>query len=229
MVAHLVAQVERTSLIDPVWSQEQHAFVKEVHNGNFARASSAKLLIGSSVVLGLKSIQFELNDRDACDALPSATVRNALEANQVSSMRKFRRKAIISQASRREASLPDMKVPKLTDQAFDDWNTSFTTVVGRQNSLAGISLDYLLRESEVGNYNANWPTREEKLKYCIKLHGSSYKSDTESLHSLLVEHIGTVGYGSNLVIKHRLSASRKEGDVILSLSLIFTMKHTNKI
>ena len=67
-----------------------------------------------------------------------------------------------------------MKVLELTAQIFEDWNTSFTTVVGRQSSLAGISLDYILREVEVGNYGANWPTREEKLKFCIKIHGSRY-------------------------------------------------------
>ena len=77
-----------------------------------------------------------------------------------------------------------MKVPNLIVQTFNDWNTSFTTVVGGQNSLACISLDYLLRESEVGNYGANWPTLEEKLKFCIKLQGSCYKSGTESLYSL---------------------------------------------
>ena len=107
---------------------EIDAFVKEVHNGNSARASNAKLLIGSNVVLGLKSILFDLNDGDACDALPSTAVLNALDANQVSSMRKFRRQAIISQSLCKEVTLPDMKVPKLT---FDDWNTSFATMVGR--------------------------------------------------------------------------------------------------
>ena len=70
-------------------------------------------------------------------------------------MRKFRRQAIISQSLRKEVTLPDMKVPKLTAQSFDDWKTSFTTVIGRQSSLSGISLDYLLRESEVGNNSEN--------------------------------------------------------------------------
>ena len=182
---------------------EIDAFVKEVHSGNSARASNAKLLIGPNVVLALKSVLFELKDRDACDALPDEAMLNALDMSQLSSMRKLRRQAIVNQSLRKEVTLPDMKVPKLTAQTFDDWNTSFSTVVGRQNSLAGISLNYLLREVEVGNYNANWPTREEKLKFCIKLHGSRYKSDTEALYSLLVEHIGTVGCGSNLIIKHK--------------------------
>ena len=182
---------------------EIDAFVKEVHSGNSARASNAKILISSSVVLGLKSILFELKDRDMCDALPNATVLRGLDANQLSSMRKLRRLALINQSLRKEISLPDMKVLKLTAQTFDDWNTSFTSVVGRQHSLVEISLDYLLKDEEVGNYEANWPTREDKLKFYIRLSGSRYKSDTESLYSLLVEHVGTTGCGSNLVIKHK--------------------------
>ena len=96
-----------------------------------------------------------------------------------------------------------MNIPKLTTQTFDDCNTSFTSVVSRQNSLAGISLDYLSREEELGNYEANWLTREKKLKHCIVLRGSRYKSNTDSLYSLLVERIGSSGCGSNLVIKHK--------------------------
>ena len=182
---------------------EIDAFVKEVHAGNSARASNAKLLISSNVILGLKSVLFELKDREMCEALPGAEMLRALDVGQISSMRKMRRRALINQSLKKEVSLPDMKVPKLTAQTFDDWNTFFTSVVGRQYSLSGISLDYLLRDEEIGNYNANWPTREEKLKYCIRLNGSQYKSDTESLYSLLVEHIGTTGCGSNLVIKHK--------------------------
>ena len=76
---------------------EIDAFVTgEVHNDNGARASNAKLLIGSNVVLGLKSILFELKNRDVCDALPSVAVLNFLDPSQVSSMRKVRRQALIN-------------------------------------------------------------------------------------------------------------------------------------
>ena len=99
---------------------EIDAFVKEVHNDSSARASNAKLLIGSNSMLGLKSVLFELKDRDVCGALPNATVLNALDAGQVSSVRKFRRQTIMNQAQQKEVTLPDMKVPKLTVQTFDD-------------------------------------------------------------------------------------------------------------
>ena len=116
------------------FDDEIDAFVKEVHASNSARASNAKLLIGSNVLLGLKSILFELKDRHVCGALPSAMMISNLDAAQISSMRKLRRQALINQTLRKDVSLTDMKVPKLTAQTFDDWNTSFITVVSRQNS-----------------------------------------------------------------------------------------------
>ena len=96
-----------------------------------------------------------------------------------------------------------VKVIKLTARIFDGWNTSFTSLVGWQHSLAGMSLVYMLRDEEIGKYESNWPTCEEKLRFYIKLSGSRYKSGMESQYSLLVEHIGTTGCGSNFVIKHK--------------------------
>ena len=90
---------------------EIDTFVKKVHSGNSARASNTKILIGSSAVLGLKSILFELKDRDMCDALPNATTLRGLDVSQFSSMGKLRRRALINQSLRKEISLPDMKVP----------------------------------------------------------------------------------------------------------------------
>ena len=107
----------------------------------------------------------------------------------------------MNQALRKDISHPDMKVPKLTAHKFDDWNIYYTSVVSRQSSLDGISLDYLLREEELRNHKANWPSREEIPKHCIVLRVSRYKSDTEALYSLLVEHIRISGCVYNLVIK----------------------------
>ena len=69
---------------------EIDAFVKEVHGGNSARASNSKLLISSNVILGLKSVLFELKDREMCEALPDAAMLRALDAGQISSMRRPR-------------------------------------------------------------------------------------------------------------------------------------------
>ena len=108
------------------------------------------------MVLGLKKILFELEDRDMCNALPNTAVLRGLDASQVSSMRKLRRQALINRLIIQEVSLPDMKVPKLMDQTFDDWKPSSVSIFGPQYSFAGITLDYLLKDEELGNYEANW-------------------------------------------------------------------------
>ena len=199
----IITFVERFEDLLSSSDDEIDAFVKEVHNGNSARSSNAKLLIVSSIVLGLKRILFELKDRDMCGALLNATILRGLDAYQVSSMRKLRRRALINQSLRKEISLPDMRVPKLTARTFDNWNTSFLNCGRAATQSRIISLDYLLSDEEACNYDANWPTREDKSRFYIKLSDSRYKSDTQSLYSLLVEHIQTTGCGSKLVIKHK--------------------------
>ena len=47
-------------------------FVKETHSSNSARAANQKILIPASAVIALKSVRFELQGRDKCDALPNA-------------------------------------------------------------------------------------------------------------------------------------------------------------
>ena len=98
---------------------EIDAFVKEVLSVNSARVTNTRLLITSNVILGLKSVLFELKDRDMCYSIPNATILRGLESNQFSSKRKLRRWALINQSLRKEISLPDMKCPKLTAQTFD--------------------------------------------------------------------------------------------------------------
>ena len=66
-----------------------------------------------------------------------------------------------------------------------------------------ISFECLLSEEELGNYEEDWSSREENLRHYIIIRGSRYKSNTESLHSSLMEHIGTSKCDSNLVIKHK--------------------------
>ena len=180
-------------------------FVKTVHSSNNARPANAKILIKASVVTGLKSLLYELKDRELCGTLPDHAILAAIDANQLALLRNSRNIGLEAEQMRRDASLPDMDVPTLTSGNFDDFNTAFTAVVSRQTSRAGIALDYQLRDNEVGNYNDVYSSREDKLKVCMQLRGTVFKEDSEALYSLLVQHIGTTGTGSNIVRKHQLS------------------------
>ena len=180
-------------------------FVKETHSSNSARAANQKILIPASAVTSLKSVLFELNDRDLCDALPNAATLQGINAAQLVTMKNNRRSAIQMVAMRRYQKLPDMQVPKLLSTNFEEFNTSFSSAVRRQVSLSGISLSYLLRDNIPANYDANWPTREDKLRHCLRFNGPIYEDDNESLYSFLVQHIGTIGVGSNIVNKYKTS------------------------
>lgn len=161
-------------------------FVKETHSSNSARAANQKVLIPTSAVTSLKSVLFELRDRDKCDALPNAAALTGIDGAQLTLLKNNRRTSINMENMRKTQQLPDMTVPKLTNSNFETFNTSFQSAIRRQMSLSGVSLAYLLRDNEVGNYDSNWTTREDRLHGCLKFSGPIYKDDRESLYSLLV-------------------------------------------
>ena len=183
--------------------EEIDTFVKSVHSSNSARPGNAKILISASVVIGLKSVLYELKDRELCDALPDQAILASIDGNQLSIMRHQRSAGLEAEKRRKETNLPSMDVPKLTHDNFDEFNTAFSAVVARQTSRAGVSLDYLLRSEAIGNYNNVYETREEKLKACVGLQGPIFKEDSESLYSLLIQHIGSKGTGSNIIKKFK--------------------------
>ena len=79
----------------------------------------------------LKSILFKLKDRQLCDAFTDATIITAIYAGQLNIMRRIRRSTLDDMASKKNVKLPDIRVPKLTNTNFEDWNTAFSSVVGR--------------------------------------------------------------------------------------------------
>ena len=70
--------------------KEIDTFVKNTHDLNSTRANNAKILIPTQAVMALKAILFELKDRDMCDALPTAAVLGALNANQIQIQIKYK-------------------------------------------------------------------------------------------------------------------------------------------
>lgn len=185
-------------------------FVKETHSSNSARTANQRVLIPAATITSLKCILFELRDRDMCIALPNLTILQHLDQNQLTIMKNNRRTALSMDAVRRNQKLPDMTVPKLTATNFEQFNTAFSAVVRRQMSLSGASLSYLLRDNAVGNYDVLWPTREDKLHNCLRFDGPIFKDDSESLYSLVVQHIGSTGVGSNIVNQYKISKNGRQ-------------------
>ena len=185
-------------------------FVKHTHAANTGRASAQKVIIPAKVIIALKSILFELKDRELCGALPDMAFLQTIDGAQLSLMRSNRNKAIEIAELRNNQSHPEMVVPKLTTANFEDFSLAFTGAVRRLIGVVGIPLDYLLRENEIGDYDGNWENREEKLKNCISYTGQKFKEDSETLYGLLVQYVGTSGTGSNIIARYKHSKNGRK-------------------
>ena len=100
--------------------KEIDTFVKEVHSLNSARRANARIFISYNIVMGLKSILFELKDIQLCDSLPDATIITAIDAGQVNIIKSLRQSNMNDIDSKKNVKLPDMKVAKLTNTNFED-------------------------------------------------------------------------------------------------------------
>eukprot|EP00957_Ditylum_brightwellii_P168478 12824413-Ditylum_brightwellii.AAC.2 len=111
-----------------VTDEDIDTFFKETHLAKNARAAAQRMQIETNILQGLKSVLFELRDRELCDALPDAAMLQDIDAAQLRVMRKNRANAK-SHATRRDAqSHPDMEVPKLTSTNWEEFDLAFTTV-----------------------------------------------------------------------------------------------------
>ena len=178
--------------------QEISDFVKNTHSTNSARAANARILIPTGSVIVLQAILFELKDRKRCNALPTATMMSSLNAIQVTEMRGQRTQAIHDIEQNKLASLPAMEIPKLIAHNYETFSTAFVALTARTMGTNGTTLEYLTRTTD-GNYDAEWLSREEKLKNCTRLTGPHFQKDSHSLYSLFVQHVGSEGVGSNIV------------------------------
>ena len=64
--------------------KELDTFVSTMHSSNSVRANNVWIVIPSGAVIILKSLLFELKDRNRCDALPSLVMLQNLDIVQMS-------------------------------------------------------------------------------------------------------------------------------------------------
>ena len=152
---------------------ELNEFVRNTHAANSARTAQQKILLPASAVISLQSILFELKDRERCNALPTAVMLAGLNNIQVTAMRSQRAQAMHDAAQDKLATLSTMKVPKLTANNYETFNTAFTAVATRTMGTNGTTLDYLMRTTN-GNYDAVWDSRKSKLTNCTGLTGPNF-------------------------------------------------------
>ena len=71
------------------------------------------------MVVEIKSILFELKDRQLFNPLPDVTILTAIDSSKVNIIRRLKRSDLDDMASRKDVKIPYMKVPKLTNTNFE--------------------------------------------------------------------------------------------------------------
>ena len=134
---------------------------------NSACPANSKILNPASVIVGLKALIFELEDRKRCGALPALATIQALDAVQLNYMHVQRTKSVADKAKFSALiKLPEITVPKLTADNDEILTTAFCCVLGRTIGTNGIPIDYFMR-GVTGNYDYPWTNWEDKLNNCL--------------------------------------------------------------
>ena len=92
---------------------------KYTHYVNNARATEQIILISNNVTQGLKSMFFNLKDRQLCNSLHEEVALCGINTDELSIMRNNRADAKKYLKRRENQSRPDMKVPTLTGTNFE--------------------------------------------------------------------------------------------------------------
>ena len=184
-------------------NEDVQNFVTTTHASNSGRASNAKIVIPSGAILNLKALRFELSDRNRCNTLPDSDMLTALTSVDLNFLRIQKTQAVEDAKSfDKLSSLPEIKVPKLTESNYEAFDTAFQSILAKTIGMNVIPITYILRKNEVGDYEHNWETRLKKLENCLVFSGNNYRQDNEAVYSLYAQYIGTESIGSNVVNRY---------------------------
>ena len=109
-----------------VSTEDINQFVKDTHLSNSVQSDGQKFFLPPGAVLNLHAIHFEVRDRVCCGATPGIITPQNLNGNMIQFLRGIRsdtqeRLKALKQFLK---TLPDMKIPKLTNTNYDEFLTA---------------------------------------------------------------------------------------------------------
>ena len=93
-------------------------FVKSTHPTNSARTANWRILIPTGTIIKLKSLLFELEDRECCGVLPNVDMFTAIRGPQLDIMRTQCSSTFEDAKKKKEAVLSIIDVPSFIGQYF---------------------------------------------------------------------------------------------------------------
>jgi len=147
----------------------------------------------------IKALRAELTMRSLCNANMGAAELGIMITYDVDTFRLKHRLWKESKVAASSVSLPTIEVPKLTKGTWKTFNQSVIESISRVRGMNAIPLTYIIRNYLVGNYDDLYDSTEDQLINCINLSGGAFKSDNQSVFSMLVQY--TKGFESETIIE----------------------------
>ena len=166
---------------------------------NLHKALSNESIVNNRVRLNvtkfilLNAIRLHFLDRINCNAPLTMVNNNAYDTDEINHMRTHYLES--RQSNELTAGLGEVKVPKLTLLKWLDFKSAISECLNRAVGKNNISLSYVIRKEQLGNFEEYYDTRREKLISCMSFTGPAFQADNSDVFSLLIQHTeNTEGY-----------------------------------
>ncbi len=173
-----------------ITDKDIHSFIRETATANGHLLPNQQCTFTRTHSTALQAMRFELQNRFYCDALPTAEELAAIDDIAINLMKAQMIEFRTAQTHRENANKPAMEVQKLKSTNWYEFKKDVMESLSRVYGVNGVPLTYLVRNNDVGDYNAQYATIMHRLTACSRLTGPTYAEDNETLYTLLVQYIG---------------------------------------
>ena len=157
----------------------------------------------------IKALRAKFIMRSECDAQMVVNELAIMDTNDVDTLGEKHRTWHETKKRASSISLPDIDVPKLVKNNWKTFNQTFIETMSRVRGMNTIPISYVVRSTQVGDYNGAYESTEEQFLNCINLRGSNFNSDKQSVYSLLVQYT-KASEAETIVEKYAASRDRRK-------------------
>ena len=168
--------------------------INNLHKALATQANARdQVRLNATKCISLHSIRLHFLDRINCGAGLLAPKIIAIDRTDLNTFRSDYLEATLYQEDTK--GLSTVTITKLVTTKWNEFKSTMTESLSRITGKNKIPLTYLIRDEDVGNFDATYDNRTDRLVQCITLSGAAYKHDNGDLYSLLIQHTeGSEGY-----------------------------------
>ena len=185
------------------------SFITENAQLNRDRQPNQLITFSQNHSSAIQAVAFALRDRLRCESVPTQVQLDAIMTADVRRLKNEMNDAIAEAKLRKDRVLPEAKVGTLKPENWNDFKDSVIEALSRVNGVVGVPLNYVVREMEINNYMAPFPTRMKRLVACSRLNGPQFDEDNGNVYGLIVQYVGT-SQGKSIVERYKQSRNGRK-------------------